>query len=210
MKNAAAIDFKTGDVLDGYLPQKELALVREWLRSNANELQEIWQTQEFRKLSPLKQGDTSMIHRIKNIAPASGFILRVQFYEGIVKTYDMSPLFDQMPIFRQLKTNLDLFNAVSVDTGGYGIVWNDELDLSCDELWENGTAVETPFDGLLSFRDATELWGLNESTLRKAISYGKFIDGIDVCKFGKQWVVTIDAMEREYGRYPKEKNGNKS
>ena len=151
-----------------------------------------------------------MIHRIKNIAPASGFILRVQFYEGIVKTYDMSPLFDQMPIFRQLKTNLDLFNAVSVDTGGYGIVWNDELDLSCDELWENGTAVETPFDGLLSFRDATELWGLNESTLRKAISYGKFIDGIDVCKFGKQWVVTIDAMEREYGRTPKEQNGNKS
>ena len=151
-----------------------------------------------------------MIHRIKNIAPASGFILRVQFYEGIVKTYDMSPLFDQMPIFRQLKTNLDLFNAVSVDTGGYGIVWNDELDLSCDELWENGTAVETPFNGLLSFRDATELWGLNESTLRKAISYGKFIDGIDVCKFGKQWVVTIDAMEREYGRTPKEQNGNKS
>lgn len=151
-----------------------------------------------------------MIHRIKNIAPASGFILRVQFYEGIVKTYDMSPLFDQMPIFRQLKTNLDLFNAVSVDTGGYGIVWNDELDLSCDELWENGTAVETPFDGLLSFRDATELWGLNESTLRKAISYGKFIDGIDVCKFGKQWVVTIDAMEREYGRTPKRENGNKS
>lgn len=151
-----------------------------------------------------------MIHRIKNITPASGFILRVQFYEGIVKTYDMSPLFDQMPIFRQLKTNLDLFNAVSVDTGGYGIVWNDELDLSCDELWENGTAVETPFDGLLSFRDATELWGLNESTLRKAISYGKFIDGIDVCKFGKQWVVTIDAMEREYGRTPKEQNGNKS
>ena len=151
-----------------------------------------------------------MIHRIKNIAPASGFILKVQFYEGIVKTYDMSPLFDQMPIFRQLKTNLDLFNAVSVDTGGYGIVWNDELDLSCDELWENGTAVETPFDGLLSFRDATELWGLNESTLRKAISYGKFIDGIDVCKFGKQWVVTIDAMEREYGRTPKERNGNKS
>ena len=140
-----------------------------------------------------------MIHRIKNIAPASGFILRVQFYEGIVKTYDMSPLFDQMPIFRQLKTNLDLFNAVSVDTGGYGIVWNDDLDLSCDELWENGIATETPFDGLMAFSDATELWGLNESTLRKAISYGKLVNGVDVCKFGKQWVVSVDAMKREYG-----------
>lgn len=32
----------------------------------------------------------------------------------------------------------EVFASVSVDVGGYGIVWNDELDLSCDELWENG------------------------------------------------------------------------
>lgn len=92
-----------------------------------------------------------------------------------------------------------LFSCVAVDVGGYGIVWNDELDLSCDELWENGTVVKTPFDGLMAFSDATELWGLNESTLRKAISYGKLVNGVDVCKFGKQWAVSIDAMKREYG-----------
>lgn len=71
--------------------------------------------------------------------------------------------------------------------------------VSCDELWEHGTQVHTPFDGLIAFSDATELWGLNESTLRKAISYGKLVDGVDVCKFGKQWVVSMDAMQREYG-----------
>ena len=53
--------------------------------------------------------------------------------------------------------------------------------------------------GLLAFSDATELWGLNESTLRKAITYGKLVEGVDVCKFGKQWVVSIMAMKREYG-----------
>ncbi len=42
-----------------------------------------------------------------------------------------------------------------------------------------------PFDGLMAFSDATDLWALNESTLRKAITYGKLIEGIDVCKFGK-------------------------
>ena len=41
--------------------------------------------------------------------------------------------------------------------------------------------------------------GLNESTLRKAITYGKLVNGIDVCKFGKQWVVSTEAMKREYG-----------
>ena len=68
-----------------------------------------------------------------------------------------------------------------------------------DELWENGVQVDTPFDGLMAFSDATELWGLNESTLRKAITYGKLVNGVDVCKFGKQWVVSVDAMKREYG-----------
>ncbi len=75
------------------------------------------------------------------------------------------------------------------------IIWNDEIDLSCDELYENGELVKTPFDNLMSFKDATELWGLNESTLRKAISYGKLINGVDVCKYGKQWVDSIKAMK---------------
>lgn len=51
----------------------------------------------------------------------------------------------------------------------------------------------------MAFSDATELWELNESTLHKAIAYGKFINGVDVCKFGKQWVISIEVMKREYG-----------
>ena len=81
----------------------------------------------------------------------------------------------------------------------YGIIRNDDIDISCDELWTNRKIVRTPFDGLLSMGDATFLWNLNESTLRKAISYGKLVNGVDVCKFGKQWVVSAEAMKREYG-----------
>ena len=140
-----------------------------------------------------------MFHKIKTVAPMPDFKLSVQFSEGVTKVYDMKPLFEKLPVFKQLENDPAAFDDVAVDTGGYGIVWNDDLDLSCDELWENGTVVETPFDGLMAFSDATELWGLNESTLRKAISYGKLVNGVDVCKFGKQWVVSIDAMKREYG-----------
>ncbi len=139
-----------------------------------------------------------MFHKIKNVSPLPEYKLSVQFAEGVTKIYDVKPLFEKIPIFKSLESNND-FGNVYVDVGGYGIIWNDELDLSCDELWENGVEVETPFDGLIAFSDATELWGLNESTLRKAISYGKLINGVDVCKFGKQWVVSIEAMKREYG-----------
>ena len=140
-----------------------------------------------------------MFHKIKNVAPLPDFKLSIQFSEGVTKLYDLKPLLEEFPVFQGLKDDPAEFNCVSVDVGGYGIIWNDDLDLSCDELWENGVTVETPFDGLMAFSDATELWGLNESTLRKAISYGKLVNGVDVCKFGKQWVVSIDAMEREYG-----------
>ncbi len=140
-----------------------------------------------------------MFHKIKNVSPLPDFKLSVQFAEGVTKIYDMNSLVEKMPVFSVLKGKEE-FSGVSVDVGGYGIVWNDDLDLSCDELWANGVVVQTPFDGLIAFSDATQLWGLNESTLRKAISYGKLVNGVDVCKFGKQWVVSVDAMKREYGK----------
>ena len=52
----------------------------------------------------------------------------------------------------------------------------------------------------MAMSDATTIWGLNESTLRKAIVYGKLKNGTDVCKYGKQWVVSIESMFREYGQ----------
>ena len=140
-----------------------------------------------------------MFHKVKTVSALSDFELRVQFSEGITKIYDVKPLFDQLAVFRYLVDHPEEFYDVVVDVGGYGIVWNDDLDLSCDELWERGRPVETPFDGLMAFSDATELWDLNESTLRKAIVYGKLINGVDVCKFGKQWVISMESMKREYG-----------
>lgn len=140
-----------------------------------------------------------MFHKIKNVCALPEYKLSVQFSEGVTKIYDVKPLFDKLPIFATLKAYPPRFAAVSVDVGGYGIIWDDDLDLSCDELWAHGVQIDTPFDGLMAFSDATELWGLNESTLRKAITYGKLINGVDVCKFGKQWVVSVEAMKREYG-----------
>lgn len=121
--------------------------------------------------------------------------LGVQFANGTTKIYDVTPLMQRFSVFKILEDEA-LFRDVKVEQGGYGIVWNDNLDLSCDELWKNGAELATPFDGLMSFSDASELWGLSESTLRKAIAYGKIVP--DARKYGKQWVVNCDAMLREY------------
>lgn len=139
-----------------------------------------------------------MFHKIKNVTALKDYKLSVQFLEGITKIYDVSELIKTNSMFYDLK-DIELFYSVEVDVGGYGIIWNDDIDISCDELFENGKTIKTPFDGLMALSDATLIWGLNESTLRKAIAYCKLVNGVDVCKYGKQWIISISAMEREYG-----------
>lgn len=139
-----------------------------------------------------------MFHRIRSVTALDDYMLRVEFCEGVTKVYDVKPMFNKIPIFSKLTKN-DLFNKVKVDIGGYAVVWNKELDLECDELFYEGSIIRTRFDGLIAATDATVLWGLNESTLRKAISYGKLKNGIDVSKMGNQWIISVEAMVREYG-----------
>ena len=140
-----------------------------------------------------------MFKKVSAVTPLDNYKLLVVFANGGIKTYDVKPLFEKWPAFKALKAISGFFNQVTVDAGGYGISWDDDIDLSCDELWANGTAFESPFLNILSFRDATDIWGLNESTLRKAVAYKKLVEGIDVRKYGKQWVVSKEAMLREYG-----------
>ena len=52
--DVAAIDYMTGEVLEGFLPPKALQMVRDWIELNREELQQIWETQEFKKLPPLE------------------------------------------------------------------------------------------------------------------------------------------------------------
>ena len=81
-----------------------------------------------------------MFHKIKSVYALPDYKLSVEFSERITKIYDVKPLFKKIPLFAELERQSELFSSVSVDVGGCGIVWNDELDLSCEELWENGNA----------------------------------------------------------------------
>ena len=53
-EDMAAIDIQTGEVLEGHLPPKALAMVREWAAIHKNDLLHMWETQEFKSLSPLE------------------------------------------------------------------------------------------------------------------------------------------------------------
>lgn len=54
------------------------------------------------------------------------------------------------------------------------------------------------FKNLISLTDASKLFEKDESTLRKNIHNGKFVEWKDCIKFGKSWVFDLEALEKFY------------
>ena len=82
-----------------------------------------------------------MFYRIKKVKPLDNYKLLVTFFNDEIKEYNVGIWFDKNQDFKILSSTTGLFEQVKVDTGGYGISWNDELDLSCNELYFNSTSI---------------------------------------------------------------------
>lgn len=79
-----------------------------------------------------------MTHKIKSVKPLENSIILAVFQNGIEKTYDMRNLYPMFPQFEIFEKDKALFNQVQIDVGGYGIFWNDDLDLDAEDIWEDG------------------------------------------------------------------------
>ena len=53
-EDMAGVMIQTGEILEGYLPPKAMAMVREWIGLYQRELMHMWETQEFQQLDPLE------------------------------------------------------------------------------------------------------------------------------------------------------------
>ena len=79
-----------------------------------------------------------MSYRVKSVSVAKNRRLTIVFLNGVEKQYDIQMLADTYPQFAQLVKDEKLLQDVRVDVGGYGISWNDMLDIDAEELWDNG------------------------------------------------------------------------
>ena len=77
--------------------------------------------------------------RIVSAQPIDDLTLIVKFTNNEFKRYDISQLFDN-PMFSLLK-NPAFFRDFIIEPGGYGLVWNEEIDISEYELWQNGVSI---------------------------------------------------------------------
>jgi hypothetical protein len=74
--------------------------------------------------------------KVQSVEALRGKSLKVTFVNGEVRIYDCNPLLSEPP-FRLLE-NEAFFRAVRADDHGYGVVWDDEVDLAESELWLHG------------------------------------------------------------------------
>ena len=75
------------------------------------------------------------------VNPLPGYSLLVQFENEEKKQYTIKHLVNEHEAFKALMYIPGLFEQIKVDAKGYGISWNDEIDLACDELYYNGEKV---------------------------------------------------------------------
>jgi len=78
--------------------------------------------------------------KVRSVKAMSNYTLIVTFDNQVKKQYDCTRLLKN-PLY-QLLREIAFFKNVNIDAGGYGISWNDDLDLSEYELWSNGTEIK--------------------------------------------------------------------
>ena len=85
-----------------------------------------------------------MFHKLNRIKALPGCMLWAEFKDGKEIIYDFSRLAEYNSVFLSLVRDPELFSQVRIDPGGYGISWNDDLDLDAEEIWKGGEVIKKP------------------------------------------------------------------
>lgn len=74
---------------------------------------------------------------ITEIKTLDNLEIQATFADGEVVVFDVKTMLEKYPVFHQLE-NKELFGNLKIDGVGYGVSWNDELDLSSDGIYARG------------------------------------------------------------------------
>lgn len=91
--------------------------------------------------------------------------------------------------------------CINKEEGDYEYIIEDDAIIydPSEGLIESPRKVVLEINEVMTFAEATQRWGLADSTLRKLATTNKLLEGLDFRKSGKVWLITKEAMERIYG-----------
>ena len=81
-----------------------------------------------------------MFHKATDLKFNKGTVVEVTFQDGKVKSYDMAKLFEKYPKLEALKDRKLFLSGHLI--GAYGIVWNEEIDIEVESIYEDGITIK--------------------------------------------------------------------
>ena len=111
-------------------------------------------------------------------------MLEMTFQDGLVKQYDMAVLFEKYPQLKALE-NRELFLSGKL-MGMYGIVWNDDLDIEAETIYEDGFIVrqEKPAENV-AIGEAVMSARAEKGFTQKELAKASGINQADISKIEK-------------------------
>ena len=122
-----------------------------------------------------------MFHKAVKLSYGEGTSFELTFQDGKVKQYDISVLFGKYPQLTALKDRA-LFTSGKL-LSPYGIIWNDDLDLETETVYEEGHTVrEEKIDTFIMVGNAVAAARAKKGYSQKELAEATGIDQSDLSK----------------------------
>ena len=89
--------------------------------------------------------------KIEDVVPLQNSTLLVFFRDGMIRRCEMREYFEKRQPFSVLLKRPDFFARVQIQTGGYGLQWDENLTISDSELHRMGKRIPVTMDDFRTF-----------------------------------------------------------
>ena len=121
-----------------------------------------------------------MFHKATELKFKKGTTLEITFQDGEVKEYNMARLFRKYPQLKALKDR-QLFLQGKL-MGAYGIVWNDDLDIETETIYEDGVTIRKVVPAIIGMANAVGSARARTGMSQRELAEKSGIDQSDISK----------------------------
>lgn len=108
-------------------------------------------------LAPVTENDlpqefkARFMKKVEDVVPLSKHRLLLFFRNGSIKKCAVEPFVGDNPALGMLLKNNDAFLRVKVQTGGYGVIWDENMRIADDVLYTHGESVPLSAEDFAAF-----------------------------------------------------------